>query len=386
LIGSVTASASGIRAFLGAYENDRLGESLAVGDINGDGFQDLFLGADHQDVLPTPNSTRLDVGRVHLFYGGQFLSGPDYTPVNLRTTADYRFIGRGEFDLHGDSIQLFNWNGDTNPVTGRGLDDLWISAPYAEWSSVGSTDDDRGLVSMIPGSGTVFAATAHADVTFPTLADHVLVGPLAETLFGGRMEFGELLSDPGTEMAVTASRYYAGGGLSTGLVFVLTHPEADLGTPASPLYTENLLKTAGAFRSVIIPGEAQGDRFGLRTKLLSRGGGVSLLAVGAPDASIFARAAVGVTYLLNVDSMAFDPNAGPTPTLQPTLTITPTPLATATPSPTGVPSIFDVNSDGVLDPLDLLEFSGDWMNPGKDTLPSNPWTLMGMIESLRGAP
>ncbi len=67
---------------LGAAESyDRFGEFLAVGDFNGDGFDDLAVGAPRED-LTIAAQTVADVGVVHVIYG---------SPMGLTSTGNQSF-------------------------------------------------------------------------------------------------------------------------------------------------------------------------------------------------------------------------------------------------------------------------------------------------------
>ncbi|KXK37056.1 MAG: FG-GAP repeat protein [Candidatus Hinthialibacteria bacterium OLB16] len=83
VIDATSANQIGVRAFQGIYENDRMGESVATGDIDGDGRMDLCIGADHQDYIPAPNTTFLDVGAVHIINGTAVLN--TLAPKNWRS-------------------------------------------------------------------------------------------------------------------------------------------------------------------------------------------------------------------------------------------------------------------------------------------------------------
>jgi hypothetical protein len=389
-ISGASAALIKARAFLGVREDDRLGESLAVGDFNGDGVPDLFLGADHQDeVIGTGGgtSTFLDVGYVHMILGDQILAA--FSTWDLaKMPASRTFMGRSEFDLFGDTIRLFNWDHDTQGTSGNGTDDLWIAAPYAEPTPPVDHNDDRGTLSMIPGSATAFIGIVTQPIRFPALATRMIVGPTDtaanETLFGGHLEFGDVIDDPVEEMVVSASLFDRQNGASAGAVFVLARQEVEASSPQAPLDASKIVT------SVRIVGETQNDRFGFRTKILQLASGPKLVA-GAPGKDSSNRQQAGAVYILDLPSMVFTANLFPTPTYQPTVTptlvptVTPIPTITDTPTPTLTPlpaNALDLNGDSVFDFQDLLLFSGGWMENGKSDYPYNPATLLQMIEAL----
>ena len=71
---------------------DQTGSSLASGDINGDGFDDVIIGADRANTLFTT-----DRGAAYVIYGGNSLAG---TIIDLSSTTDT--VGpAGETRIHG---------------------------------------------------------------------------------------------------------------------------------------------------------------------------------------------------------------------------------------------------------------------------------------------
>ncbi len=412
-----------VHTFFGMREDDRLGESLAAGDINGDGTPELYMGADHQDYVPSPKLTYLDVGAVHMIPGSKVFASS--SPVHLSTqSTSIMFQGRSEFDLYGDNIRLFNWDGDTGGAGNLGTQDLWISAPFAEPTPTTEIDDDRGLLTMISGSFS-FLQNIESPLQYPAQVSRLLVGPRDsdnETLFAGDMDFGDVSGDTTPELVVCASQYDGLDGDRTGAVFVFDKKAVDEGAVTAPLETE---KATGTIK---IEGEYQYDRFGMRARILHHPLG-NRLVVAAPQASIEDRGAAGVVYILDIASLAFVKNASPTPTHKPTVTWTPTSIwsptytstptqsntrtitrtptlsrtrtltftqtgtptltqtITITPTPTEIPdTVLDLNGDTVIDYHDLMLLSSHWMSPLKDDNVRNAPILLKMLNRLHSSP
>jgi hypothetical protein len=399
---ATTAAQIGVRAFLGKRQGDRLGESLAVGDINGDGVADLFLGADHQDYIPRANQTFLDVGMVHMIDGTKVLSS--YSPFRLRETkADTTFIGKSEFDLYGDNIELFNWDGDTGGAGNLGTQDLWISAPFAEPKPYMDISDDRGLLSMISGSLDFPQEHAGAEIRFPSQTTTLLVGPRDpgnETLFAGDLEFGDVVDDVTPELIASCSQYDRESLDRYGAVYILDKKEVDEGTVTTPFEVEY------ATNSIKILGESTNGHFGFRTRILRHPSG-NRLVISAPQATVYDRSAAGAVYILDIPSLAFDPDTGPTPTHQntptwtpthtQTITLTPTPTLTLTPTPTETTTItltpteipvtlLDLNADEKIDSQDLILLSSQWMSNPKNGDVRSVLILLGMLNRLQSMP
>ena len=384
-----------IQIFTGEKLRDRLGESLAVGDIDGNGSADLFIGADHADVVTLPNSTHLDVGRVYLFHGETVFTFT--TTVDLsKQQADFTFTGKSELDLYGDGIHLVDWDG----LQGK---DLWIGAPFAEPAPLGGFVDDRGILSMVSGGPVTFGPNRDpASLRYPIGTARSIIGPMdadeGETLFGGWIQSGDFDSTAaGIEIAVSASRFDdPDRDNEAGLVTIFNHSEVK--GILSAVAIDTLTDT------IRIAGEGLGDRFGFRTARLPGPAG-DLLVVSAPFADAFSRFRPGVVYIFDPSVIAFPTTIPATPTFVPTLPITlaptptrtitntpdppRTPTVTQTPTPTNTPipeAAFDVDGDGSVDAMDLVMFSRSWMGGGNKVLPTDSHGLIGLIGRLLGSP
>jgi len=126
-------SASGLdaaraRAVTGEQVNGHFGYSVdTAGDVNGDGYDDLIVGADRQSK---------NTGWVYVYAGSS--SGPSATPIFTAT-------GEGEHDYFGYSVGTA---GDTN---GDGYDDVIVGAYHYK--------DSTGRVYVYPGSARGLSIT-----------------------------------------------------------------------------------------------------------------------------------------------------------------------------------------------------------------------------------
>ncbi len=107
----------------GAAGNDygHIGFSVAsAGDINGDGFDDLIIGAPHTDG----GSAYTDYGASYVVFGkaSGWSTPPDL--LALDGSDGFKMVGVEDFDYAGKSVSSA---GDLN---GDGFDDLIVGAPY----------------------------------------------------------------------------------------------------------------------------------------------------------------------------------------------------------------------------------------------------------------
>nr|BAL59251.1 hypothetical conserved protein [Candidatus Acetothermum autotrophicum] len=124
----------------GETPGDRLGASVATGDLNGDGIADLILGATDADG---PRKERANAGQVYVLFGST--SFPRTIDL-ARRNADMTIFGRNSTDQLGNVIVSAEVNGD-------GFDDLIIAAHQAD--GPGNGRSNAGEVYIFFGSTTL---------------------------------------------------------------------------------------------------------------------------------------------------------------------------------------------------------------------------------------
>ena len=115
---------------LGTEQEGFLGQTLAVGDLDGDRYSDLIMGSPLHD-----DGSNADAGVVHLFFG------KDWQDNNGLSVADAssKLVGSAAYDSVGASIV-------TGDIDDDGLDEVLVGTPYADEEEL-----DAGSVSIFFG-------------------------------------------------------------------------------------------------------------------------------------------------------------------------------------------------------------------------------------------
>ncbi|MBI2415621.1 MAG: FG-GAP repeat protein [Candidatus Kerfeldbacteria bacterium] len=210
----------------GASATDELGISLATGDINGDGYDDVLVGADLDD------GAAINAGTFYLIYGST-------TQLTSGTIAAVSAKFTGETTVSGN-VGISVAAGDVN---NDGYDDMVIGA-----NKNNDTGAIAGAVLLIYGQSTQFTSatlTAATVVQFSGKASSDLTGTIVRT--------GDVNNDDFADILISAPQNVdcaVGGSSKCGTVFLMYGQSA-------ALTSTTISSSTIAFR-----GEAANDTFG----------------------------------------------------------------------------------------------------------------------------
>jgi len=227
---------------IGADAGDQFGatsKSVSSGDINGDGFDDVIVGAREDDDGGSQSGT------AFVFFGSASPSA-----IIDAANADVKLIGADTLDRFGASVSSGDINGD-------GFDDVIVGA---------ALDDDGGAVS---GTAFVFFGSASPSAIIDAAsADVKLIGVDAGDQFGASVSSGDINGD-GFDDVIVGAPQDDDGGLQSGTAFVF------FGS-ASP---SAIIDAANA--DVILIGADASDSFGSVSSGDINGNGFDDVIVGA---------------------------------------------------------------------------------------------------------
>jgi len=255
-----------------AESGDFFGASLAAGDFNNDGFDDLAIGAPSEGYL-----TIFDAGGVHVLYGpasGLQTLNSQFWTQNSSGIAD----SVENSDAFGESLASGDFNGD-------GFDDLAIGAPGETLGILNET----GVVHVLYGSNIGLRST-NSQFWHQNVAG--VVGTSASfDAFGNSLCAGDFNNDGFGDLAISVLGKNVGTALNAGAVVVLYGSASGLVATGNQQWTRNsggipgLSTTNDLFGESIECGDFDGDGF-------------DDLAIGVALANVGTQVDAGVVHII----------------------------------------------------------------------------------------
>ena len=276
-LNSIADGTGGFEIF-GQSAGDRAGQSIAsAGDINGDGFDDIIIGAYAGGAS--------DAGKSYVLFGQ---ATPFLTGIDLTSVAD----GTGGFVIEGQTAQDFSGftvasAGDLN---GDGFDDLVIGAP-----SVTSGTGDNGRTFVVFGKASGFVAgIALADVAAGT-GGFVLIGQDAGERSGYSVaSAGDVNGDGIADIVVGAPQIGLSAAANNGRAYVV------FGKTTGFDPSINLVDVAAGTGGFVMQGLGGTDLLGFSVSSAGdvNGDGLDDVLVGAHHATPTGLPSAGKTYVV----------------------------------------------------------------------------------------
>jgi len=249
-------------SFLGEANNDFSGEQVAsAGDVDGDGFADLLIGARGNA------EGGYAAGKAYVFLGATINAADLGTSFSL-ANADYGFVGQAPEDGAGTSVA------GAGDLDNDGLSDLLIGAPGHDQVGI-----DAGKSYVLLGSTVMMSAPG--TVLNLGMADYMLLGEAPGDFSGAAVAWAGDYDDDGRDDVIIGAPFNdEGGGVpdvedGAGKVYVVR---------GSTLVGAGAIIGLGSMADLAFVGEAEGDFVG--TKLARAGDldgdGATELLVGAP--------------------------------------------------------------------------------------------------------
>jgi hypothetical protein len=198
------------QALLGLNEHDWTGWSVApAGDINGDSFDDIIVGA------PQADANGLDSGMAYVLFSDASGTFPTLDQVEIEGRG-FAIIGAAEGDNAGFAVA-----GGVD-INGDGLSDVVIGAPYADVNG-----EQSGSTYVVFGKTDAQAVSlASFETTSPTNGSvhqgFAMHGAYSQDFSGGTLVVGDVNGDGLGDIIIgeTVNRVLAGtGNYDTGSLF-----------------------------------------------------------------------------------------------------------------------------------------------------------------------
>ncbi|WP_308189132.1 hypothetical protein [Nostoc mirabile] len=249
-------------AINGINPNDRSGNVSSAGDINGDGLDDLIIGADGGD--PNGGSS----GQTYVVFGSKESFAAQFYLSTLNGTSGFAINGINPNDLSGNSVS------SAGDINGDGLDDLIIGADGASPNGITS-----GQTYVVFGSKESFAAQFNLSTLNGTNGFAINGINQYDSLGNSVSSAGDINGD-GIDDVIIGAPFASPNGSSSGQTYVV------FGSKESFAAAQFNLSTLDGTNGFAINGINQDNSLGNSVSSAGdiNGDGVDDLIIGAPFA------------------------------------------------------------------------------------------------------
>ena len=187
---TITAAGSASTIISGTAASDQFGYSVAAGDINGDGYADMIVGAYTRNA-----GAGVSQGVAYIFHS----AGSSGVTITAAASATTIIAGTSASDAFGGSVA-------TGDVNGDGYADVIVGA-YGRSSAM--------------GAAYIFHSTGSSGVTITAAASAttIIAGTSASDAFGGSVATGDVNGDGYADVIVGARGFSAGSNQGRGYIF-----------------------------------------------------------------------------------------------------------------------------------------------------------------------
>ena len=264
----------------GGTAYDRAGFSVGgAGDVNGDGFSDVIVGAKYAD----PNGNRSGAAYVVFGKAGRFASRLDLSRLNGRT--GFKLNGVADGDNAGWTV---SGAGDVN---GDGFADVLIGAPGAD-----PNGDISGAAYVVFGKAAKFASQVGLNTLDGTTGFRISGGAAGDRLGEAASAAGDVNGD-GFADVIIGARYAAANGTGSGAAYVIFGRKMQNPGPTFP--ADLPVAALGGNDGFKLSGVAPDDNAGVSVRGAGdvNGDGLADLLIGADGADPNGSGS-GATYLV----------------------------------------------------------------------------------------